>query len=516
MGGSAFKEDGLWTPRMPTVVYNHVLQQTQTLLKPHFKHVGTAIEGPSKTTHGDVDILVADPVDKSHRKSGDFLASVVGAKQWKTTGASLLHFAVPWPQEFENDIYPSEVATAEDSGESDEGKRTRSGPNAEEVDQTPDIPRPENPRQENPRLNIPRPDTKASKPSVSSKPLDVVTSQKYIQVDIQICPTATAWEWQLFYQAHGDLWSMLGIIIRRFGLTCSYNGLELRIKEVESHNKLHSRVKMTQIPSQVLEYLGLDVGRYWTPFKSWDDMMAYVGNCRFHDPGRWKNEPKKEEEDEAQVEKPPAKKATVDTTTENKELMTLKHNDRARAEKRPVLRYWFDTYLPRHVDDQPGKDAQLSREDVIQDAKEFFGGEFASRFDEKKTKWVRIIAVDQLWSDIRKILPGRDGTMDGIQIGYVMRGVKRELAGERDEYDAGDEAPEGVRLAFQEGRFEVVFAWAKENWKKVAEREEVYLTYAEVDLKLRNRRQKQKGAQRNAQKSEGAESAAIIDHPPGS
>ncbi|KAI1609416.1 hypothetical protein EDD37DRAFT_159802 [Exophiala viscosa] len=491
MGGSAFKEDGLSTPRMPTVVYTYISKEIQNVLRPHFKCVGSAIEGPSKTTHGDVDILVADPVDKARRKQGDFLASLVGAKKWKTTGASLLHFAVPWPQELEyQDGFP-EIAKAVSARENDEEQTAESIANAQEVVRTSAIPGAGSPRTTGPPVPREAPHSPAT--------------EKCIQVDIQICPTTTAWEWQLFYQAHGDLWSMLGIIIRRFGLTCSYDGLQLRIKEIESHNKLHSRVKMTQDPSRVLEYLGMDIEQYWAPFESWDDMMAYVGTCRFHDPGRWKSKPNKEEEDGAQIKKGLVGEVVDDTAEKNKEAVTLKHNDRARAEKRPVIKFWFDTYLPRHVDDQPGKDAQLSREDVVEDAKKFFGTEFANRFDDKKTKWTRIIAVDHLWSDIRKTLPNRPYTQDGVQIGMVMKGLKRELAGKREDRETSDEAPEDVRLVFREGRFEHVFAWAQENWRDIAKRQETH-SMAMRDKKL-------KESERDEEKGEGEERAAVIEDP---
>lgn len=517
MGGSAFNEDGLYTPRMPTVVYYHVSTQIQTVLKPHFKHVGTAIQGPSKTTHGDVDILVADPVDRSGPVRGDFLAEVVGAKRWKTMrGASILHFAVPWPQEFETEVGPSEMETAggrsemETAGSSVEGddrQGTVSVAKAEEVVQESDALRSE--------------PQGANVQSVSSEVTDVAAAEKYIQVDIQICPTAAAWEWQLFYQAHGDLWPMLGLVLRLFGLTCTYNGLHLRIQEVEAHNKVQSRVKMTEDPSRVLEYLGLDIERYWAPFDSWDDMMAYVGSCRFHNPGRWKGMPKMQEEDQGQDhdddsdDKGPAEKdhtqndngqaeeATHGTTTKEKDTPgNLKHNDRARAEKRPAMAYWFHMYLPRHVDDEPGKDALMSREEVIQDAKEFFGAEFAAKFDEKKKKWLRLMAVEKLWSDIRKILPSEEGR----QIGYIMKGLKREVAGkreEREEFQDSDEAPADVRVAYQEGSFEVVFAWAKENWKEVGERQRRF--------EMVNKDERVEGGKRSEKKGEGGSGAVVVE-----
>ena len=105
MGGLAFKEDGLSTPRMPPPVYYHVMNRMQTLLRSHFNIVGSPIEAPAKTSHGDIDVLVAEPVNKSHGVTRDFIAHILGARRTKTArGSSSFIFAVPWPKEFDNEI----------------------------------------------------------------------------------------------------------------------------------------------------------------------------------------------------------------------------------------------------------------------------------------------------------------------------------------------------------------------------------------------------------------------------
>ena len=242
-------------------------------------------------------------------------------------------------------------------------------------------------------------------------PLPSLSAEKYIQVDIHICANEVIYNWHLFHEAHGDLWNMLGGIIRPLGLTCASNGLHLRIKEVEPYNKLQSRVRMTDDPARVLDYLGLDSNKYWTPFMSWDDMMAYAATCRVHNPGRWSSRDKqegKEEEHEDSTEEtkvvdgPKKVELTEDKPTQ------LKHNDRARAAKRPAFHYWIDTYLPAHLDDTPGKDAHMTREEVIEDAKKYFGDQFTRQFEGRRTKWVRQIKVDKMWSELRKSLPGGD------------------------------------------------------------------------------------------------------------
>lgn len=480
MGGSAFTPEGLSTPRMPAGVYTSVLARMEGLLRAHFKYVGHALEAPAKTSYGDIDILVAEPLSveayRSEPRSGEFLATVLGAEKWKRTGgAGLFSLAVKWPQDLEvfGDADNKAVVLS---------PNTRGEANVAQDEN--EVVVSANPRGE---AHVAQDDTDAEL-SLANLSLDTT---KYIQVDITICPTESRFTWHLFSHAHGDMWNILGGIIRRHGLTCTPRGLFLRIAEVETHNKEQARVKMTDDPTNVLEYLGLEVERYWKPFGSWDEMMAYVATCRFHDPGRWKekNTASGDETGGSVMDAAGNAKGTagkVMSTTENEKCtaemmmdatktetqtaekktgeekrLPLKANDRQRAVKRPVFGYWINEYLPKHHADPPGKDAYLSREQVVDDAKRYFGPDFARRFEDRLTLCVRQIKVDQVWADIRKSLP-----VEGVEIGYVMKGMKREIAGDPDQ-----DGLEGVRSAYVEGRFEDVLQWATENWKDVGERQ---------------------------------------------
>ncbi len=61
MGGSAFSSapNPPYTPRMPPMVYRRVLSHCQVALRELFVCVATPIEGPGKIDYGDIDILVA-------------------------------------------------------------------------------------------------------------------------------------------------------------------------------------------------------------------------------------------------------------------------------------------------------------------------------------------------------------------------------------------------------------------------------------------------------------------------
>lgn len=391
MGGSAF--DDLYTPRMSEAVYRSVLEQVESRYKKHFKHVAHPTEAPGKSSYGDIDVLVAEPFEAT--RSGNsptsvFLASLIGGKRCKrSSGSSTTNIAINWPQEFAADI---------------------------------------------PLDN-------------SNSIIDSPSHRKaaFIQVDLHICSTVDEMNWLLFLQAHGDLWNMLGGIIRRFGLTNTPKGLVLRIEEGEKYNKEQSRVRMTDEPAQVLQYLGLDVERYWRPFTTLDEMMSYAATCRFHDPGRW--------------------------AEKNREA--LKANDRQRANKRPAFAYWADTFLPAHQNDAPGSDAHLSRGEVVEDAKLFFGEEFASRFDERKTTLLHRIRVDNMWATIRKSIPTK-----GTDVGNAMKGLKAAIvSGDDGEDFAKDElklqeALASVRSAYEKGHFDEVLEWSIANWKEIGVRQQ--------------------------------------------
>jgi hypothetical protein len=442
MGGLVFAHEGLLTPRMPPKLYYALQQQIEELLRNSFNLVHHPIEAPAKTSHGDIDILVATPLSHvlpNRPATGEFLVQLLGAAKCKyMDGTSTYHLVVPWPADHSE---PGEASKL-DSGFI---CKTSESPLASS--------------------------TSAGTSLIHTSNLQLESSScakvapRFVQVDISIMPRPDVFYWNLFFQAHGDLWQMLGGVIRRFGMTVSSKGLYLRIEEVEKHNKEQARVKATDDPNTVLDYMGLDKERYWQPFTSLDDMMDYVASCRFHDPAYWHRKALEldsavggEERAETNFEDPEKKKY-------NPVTKSLKHNDRQRAQKRPAFAYWLNEYLPSHIHAPVGRSSSLTREEVLVDAKEYFGIEFADRFEARKTKWVGLIGVDKLWADVRNGLP-----LKGREIGVVMRGMKREIAGKEA---AGDdhEGLRDARTAFERTNFDRVLQWANKNWEAVAERQ---------------------------------------------
>lgn len=110
----------------------------------------------------------------------------------------------------------------------------------------------------------------------------------YVQVDIHHCQTLDNFSWTLFHQSHGDLWSILGTMIRPFGLLANETGLFLRVWEIEGKvPKDNAKVFLTSDPATTLEFLGLDEGKFGSKFARLDEMFDYAMTCVFFNPRRW-------------------------------------------------------------------------------------------------------------------------------------------------------------------------------------------------------------------------------------
>jgi hypothetical protein len=161
----------------------------------------------------------------------------------------------------------------------------------------------------------------------------------------------------------------------------------------------------------------------------------------------------------------------------------------------------MNTYLPAHQDDKPGRDAFMSRADVVEDAKKYFGPEFAQSFDDRKVKLITVISRDKLFADIRKAV-----SIEGTEIGYVMKGMKREIAGE--DMPGNDELLEierselaDIRAAYRQNEMEEVLVWAKNNWKVVGQRQKALdQRRGHVNFMDKLKREKEKGNSRDVKK----------------
>lgn len=443
MGGFAFADPkdptkSLYTPRMPPHIYKHIRDRALRILRSEFfAQAECPIEAPAKIDHGDVDILVASPRDPAHADVAS-LAAALGATQYKENSPTT-NFALPWPtvQELSASV-KTESATHPYTADAEEQDGHLYG-----------VSRGNDGGARHNNINTDRTDP-----------------PRYIQLDVHVCLTPEQFQWELFHQAHGDLWNMLGGMIRPYGLIVNHIGLYLRLAGVENISRDQRTIQLTTSPSAVLKFLDLDEKNYWTRFESLEAMFSYAASCRFYDPKAY--EGKKD----------------------------LKANDRLRMKKRPMYMKWYEGYLKEHKEDPPGRMAGVDRQEVIEEAKKVFA--VAREYEEKRAKGLRIMGEEKFWSGIRKGLP-----VEGLRIGVVMRGVKREVLGgtlapdpemlngkskeavgrtlsaDADERsgakrEAAQKKLSDMQHAYLDGRFDEVADWVKTDWEDIERRQNAY------------------------------------------
>ncbi|UPL03925.1 hypothetical protein LCI18_014859 [Fusarium solani-melongenae] len=153
----------------------------------------------------------------------------------------------------------------------------------------------------------------------SSRPITPPRERRlHIQVDVQVFDSSSRLHYMLFHHAHGDIWQLLGNVIKPYGLTVDDKGLWLRIPEIEDADRKRSKVWLTGDPDEILDFLGLPCTRYWAgPFRDLYQMYEYVANCvTFWVP------------------------SGSDTNT------ALRANDRRRMKQRPAYRKWVEEFKP--------------------------------------------------------------------------------------------------------------------------------------------------------------------------
>ncbi|TVY43544.1 hypothetical protein LSUB1_G002457 [Lachnellula subtilissima] len=341
MGGQAFASHAspLPTPRMPPAVYDHVLKQTLHALREHYAQVESPIEAPGKTTHGDVDVLVTgalekdfDPEERPWIEVADKLGEVLGAVSViRNHGQSVVNLAVPWPKI----VLPS-------------------------MEHSPE----------------------------SAEPEEV----KYVQIDIHYIHSPERFQWELFHSAHGDLWNILGSTIRRFGLTVNDRGLYLRIPDIELLDRKKSMIFLTEKPSEVLNFIGIDEKRWWKPFSSQSEMFNYAAGCKLF----WVREKDAEEEEYDVVGDLPAEGQEGGEVGKKK----LKHNDRQRMAKRPIFNDWITVFIPKCREEGLYTEQKPTQNEIRDEAFKQFGVQ--KEYEEKLASWKLLRHKDEILREVIK------------------------------------------------------------------------------------------------------------------
>ncbi|KAJ2901568.1 hypothetical protein MKZ38_001701 [Zalerion maritima] len=349
MGGLAFSSDskgGLETPRMPPEVYNLVRQQCVETLHALYSVVTVPVEGPEKKSHGDIDIMVAEPkaLYQEQKSVSDNTLAGYTAKTDTSPLDAIIHLLNP------------ERALKTHAKDGDSANLAMPWPSHLLPSATDDTT-----------------DDTTSKifESIQRSKKENHHGKLYIQVDVRICSSAEDLHWRAFKHAHGDIWNLLGTMIRPYGLTADERGLTIRIEEMEKLSQKRSRVVLSNKPCDVLEFLGMDnypptstarpelenkgkviTGRLanasiWPKqFPTIHEMYEYAATCRMFwlKPETPPNSPGQSDENDE-----PPRGGISHYTIESEgapKKENLKSQDRRRMNMRPVFRKWIEQFLP--------------------------------------------------------------------------------------------------------------------------------------------------------------------------
>ncbi|KAK6539667.1 hypothetical protein TWF694_009872 [Orbilia ellipsospora] len=245
MGGSAFAKHGLTMLRLSPRAYTRLKAHHRNLLSTLYAHVTTPPEAPGKTSHGDIDFLVADPLPSlfnpdakqsvrsnvngaghtgklMDRRTVEIIKSTFGA-DFTTVPETTTSYAVPLTDE---DVGDTETNTTQHTN----GKK--------------------------------------------EKP--------YVQIDVHVCPSAENMHWMAFKHSYGDMWSLLGMMARAKGLVADEERLSVRVEEIEGRNRELAKVELTRDVGETLRFFGLDEEVYHRGFKDLNEVYKYVEGCRFY------------------------------------------------------------------------------------------------------------------------------------------------------------------------------------------------------------------------------------------
>lgn len=415
MGGLAFASGAkpLLTPRMPPHVYRYVRDHCHGLLRQIFVCVASPIEVPAKKDYGDIDIFLAwerkkifpltsaktlpQGLPEDPLQAAAHLLKPERTNQGKSNSLTL---AIPWPR---NRLEPlKQAGSAQNDVGNNEG---------------------------------------AEKP-------------RFVQVDLHYYEDVSQLQWMLFKHAHGDFWTILGSIVRPFGLTISDYGIYLRIPEIENEDRNKARILLTREPADILSFLGFSSnGTPWEqPFPTIDDFFDYVATCRF-----WGVRTSR-----------PDGKGKLDHTEQvgaESEEDKLNSKNRRRVFLRPLFQKWVEEFLPKCQEAGRLGNNELTRIEVRDEAFVCFGVKY--EYEERLLQWRIQRQKVTLWKNVIKPSVPEDQDLDERWTHCVASALKKIIM--QDDPSFGI-LPE-FNLKDQHGLYneDLVrnFVWA--HWKQVGD-----------------------------------------------
>lgn len=243
----------------------------------------------------------------------------------------------------------------------------------------------------------------------------------YIQVDVHFCHDVQQAKYLRFHHAHGDMWQLLGSIIRPFGLTVDNVGLWIRIPEVEVVDKKRAKILLTSVPNQILDFIGVSVPEYWRPFPDAETMFQYISKCNMF----WV---------------PPDYNLDC-------ELASAKSNDRQRLTHRPIYRRWVYEFKPRCRDQGLYSEVPTTREAVKNKAFETF--KIETEYHQRLRDFIFEKQKKDIIKEIKNVfpLPADPTDQKAIQMRSLQVKASKEIIIDRVDVSYYNiVAPNGLRL----------------------------------------------------------------------
>ena len=340
MGGNAFanRDPPLETPRLAPEVYYPLRDQYIALLKSLYRYVDTPIEGPGKADFGDIDIIVAEPLDPSPNDTNGTTITATGNGKLPHARYSLSAHHIPAVSEL---LKP--VCTLHDS----------------------------------------------NSPTTCFALHHPFLHGCYVQLDVHVCTTRRQWLWMLFKHAHGDMWNLLGTSLRPFGLTASDEGLYVRDPVIDAFDRKRSMIYLTDAPAEVLELMGYSEQEFWEGGK--DPLAGFPFPAAPGEGEDWRLQ-HAQTSSSRQFPSVEAMFAFVIRSRFFRKRFypreSLKANDRKRMAQRPAFRRFVNEFVPALLDHgvatEGAEDQRMAREVVLE--------EVLGKFD-KREEWLALRAA---------------------------------------------------------------------------------------------------------------------------
>lgn len=233
-------------------------------------------------------------------------------------------------------------------------------------------------------------------------PEEEESEKTYAQVDVHICPSPENMWWVSFKHSYGDLWSILGMMGRAKGLVADENCLNVRVKEIEDHNRELAKVELTRSVNETLEFFGLDTGKFEKGFGSIKEVYEFLIECRFFEERYFREKKFANASDRSKVGKREMMKGWfgflgVDVSLIGKVESGEKEEGDAKIEGEGAKE---EGGAKESGSETP--EGRLAREQVLEEALERFGKRAA--YEEKVKAWRRNLRIETVARGVAKKL----------------------------------------------------------------------------------------------------------------